>query len=664
MPAARPGVVGLLLVAPILLLAASPVVPDASAARSVSASFGVLGRTTLHATATTTGVPGGERVVLDGRRGGRPTSVVDRTTVRGGIARLSWRFSKPGPALHVRVRVVRGTGSRARTIAASPWRILRTGGLRRGAPLAPVRSADVVSAPAPGTRGDLVLRRSRGLRVRDVVVLPSSRTTPDGLLVQVRGLRRAGSATVARVVPALLPDVMPVGDLSVSAAATDPPSLQGSDGVGRFNGGMDCDAPFPAIVSGTASMSTGLRLRTSWRASTSLERPNVTSDLRTDTRAALDAGVLMSGGARCELTGQPLFARPQRLQRISTSIGPLPVTLTVDGQVVVSASTATLGAISAAARGSARATTRTVYDGIEATQTGRLTTRLRPHDTAVTASGGAQVGLTPSVDLRVFGLAGPALDFAAGARTTADIATRSTTPWWRTVVPDELGGTFALQAWRSDLESPRIRLDGHQGELQRAARPPGGSSQTAAARAPDPLPAAVVAALRWDSSARVELHAWDAAGHHAWARDPEAIPGVTVRTSVSDTGPVVTDVVAEDPGVPLTIGVCQADGTESKATLDVRAGDGSAVRHVVVLRGRLAAALPATTPVGAPAIAPPAGWCGREGGDPSALGQVSTGDLSSTRPTALHQSAPWGSDAPVARVRQTGGVTTGTQGVR
>lgn len=639
-----------------LLAVAPPLTADAGAARRVSASFGVLGARTVHATATTSGVPGGERVVLEGRRGAGGRSAVRGTgRVRGGVARLRWTFPAGAGALHLRVRVVRGSGSRARTLAASPWRVLRTGDLRRAAPLATVRPGAVVSAPAPGSAGELVLRGGTRLRAGDVVVLPATRATPEGLLVRATGARPGVGSTVVRTVPATLPEVMPVGDLTLAVPAEEPPALRGGPGVGHVLRSLSCASGFPATIAGSASLSAGFRMRLAWRASTSLERPNVTADLRTDVRVAMDAGVGVAGEARCTFDARDLFAAPVRLRRVSTSIGPLPVTLTADGQVALTGEVATNGRLAVAARGGTRGVVRTVYDGTVAKARGALTTRLRPHDPAVTASGGAQVRIAPTFRTRLFGVPGPGVDLGVGVRTSADVLRGAAQPWWTTSALDELGSTFALQALRPDLTEPRVRLYGGTQPLARAPRPAGGSVGLGASRSPDALPPGVRARLRWDSLSVLDVHAWDPAGRHLFFGAGDAIAGARlVRPPGNDT-PVVD---LEDGGssAPITVGICQTGGTEANATLDVRAADGGTVRHALTLRGLRAGALVTATPYGAAATGAAPGWCGRPAGDPTAPGEATTGD-----PPEVAPAVPAVGGARAARVRQTGRVTRSTQ---
>jgi hypothetical protein len=520
-----------------------------------------------------------------------------------------------------------------------------------------VRAADVVSAPAPGARGDLVLRGRPAVGVGDVIALARSRAAPAGLLVRVRSVRPAADTTVVAASPATLPDVMPVGDLSIDAAAEDPPPLTVAAGPGQLSRPMDCDAPFPATTAGRAAVTIGLRTHVAWRASTSLERPNVTADLRADVRTALDVGSSSTGAGACVLQPVALRPAPVRLRTVTTSIGPLPVTLTADGQVLLSGSTSTLGRITTAARGSSRGTVRMTYDGLRPRTTGRLVTTLRAHDTSIGASGGAQAGLTQAIDVRLFGLAGPSIDLAGGVRTTADILRNAPEPWWASVVRDELGAGFALQALRPDLQEPRARLDGGDDPLAAATDAPGGSAAAGSGPSPDPLPAGVRARLTWDSLADLDLHAWDVEGHHLSELAPAGLPGAALRrpAGVPTPGEEVHD---GDAVRPLTFGVCLFEGTEAGAVLDVREPDGSTVRHGFTLRGRTGAILVAVSPNGAVGFTPASGWCGRPAGDPTVPGQLTTGDL----PAALPRRPMSALGAFPAPVRQDDRVTTGTEG--
>lgn len=609
-----------------------PLAADARAARSVSASFGVLGVRTVYATATTTGVPSGERVVLEGRRGasGR-TAVRGAARLRSRTARLRWTYPPGRGALHLRVRVVRGTGARARTLATSAWRTLRTGNMRRGAPLAAVAPGDVERAPLPGRPGELVLRGTPRISAGDAVALPAGTVVPEGLLVLVRSVRRDGGRTVARVRPTTLPQVMPVGELDVSVPV--PERTSGTAWVrdGLVQAALPCAGGVAATVTGRLSLAAGLALRAAWRTSTTLARANLTADLRADVRASVDTGLSVAGATTCGAWSRPVFPAPVLLHRISTSIGPLPVTITAVGRATVSGSASTLGPVSTAATGETRGVARVVYDGIEASARGRVGNDLRLRDTSVNASGGAEAGVMPTVDVRMFGLPGPRFDVGTVVRTRADIRRAATEPWWNANIIDELGARFALGALRPDLEDTRVRVAGDERTAARAPGPAGGSAVLRTVPSPVPLPPGVRVRVTGEGDADVDLHAWDAGGRHLSPYAVDAIPGVAL---VRGDGRTLADeeIRDADPARPLTFGVCLDSGTESAVTVDVRDPDGTTLQRVYTLRGFDAAALVTVSPSGVPPYAPPTGWCGRDAGDPTAPGEVTTGDLPRRQP--------------------------------
>ena len=643
------------------MIAVAVLVPagEARAARSATASFGILDGRTVHATATTTGVPGGERVVLDGRQGPGSRAAVRATSrTRGGQARLRWRYVPGRGALHLRVRVVRGHGTRLRTLAASPWRTLRTGALRRAAPLAVLDARRVLGAPEPGSRGTLVLRGAARIRTGDVVAVRPGGTMPGGLLVRARDVRRSSGTTVVAAVPATLPQVMPVGDLTAVAPARDP-ARRGAT-VARVVRPLPCGGPFGASIAGEVALSGGFRVHAAWRASTSLERPNVTADVRADVRARVAAGLGITGASDCRLSASPLFARPIRLATVATTIGPLPIAVTADGQATLQSTATTYGRLATAGRSETRGSVRVVYDGLESKITGGVRSRTRPYDADIAASGDAEVRVTPTVDLRLLGRAGPRIDLASGVRTSGEIVGNAGRPWWSTTAPRTLGATWALDALRDDLFDPRVELGAADETIARAAGPAGGTQSREAVSSPEALPPGTRVRVRWDGAAYVALHAWDAAGRHLSVDAPRAMEGVSL-TRVPGIDTPGNELHDADDGRPLTLGLCLSRGTEANVVLDVREPGGATIRHDLTLRGEGAAALPRIVPAGAPGHLPASGWCGRPGGDPVALGQLTTGALPDARERAATVPLAARGRADVPPIRHTGSVTGDTR---
>ncbi len=204
----------------LLLLLVAP----AASARSVGAnlSWAVSADRRLEVRGTLQ-QPAGRRVALEVARGGSPARV-GRSVPAGGRSgfRLSRAFGPTAGHVRFRVRVTRRGG---RPGYAGPWRRLDLTGLpSTPAPLATPAGDQVTRAPAPGTPGELVLKTP--VVAGQVVALGRTAATPDGLLVRVSSTSTsAAGETVAQVVPATLPDALPIGGFSVSLESRDQGTL-------------------------------------------------------------------------------------------------------------------------------------------------------------------------------------------------------------------------------------------------------------------------------------------------------------------------------------------------------------------------------------------------------------------------------------------------------
>jgi hypothetical protein len=266
------------------------------------------------------------------------------------------------------------------------------------------------------------------------------------------------------------------------------------------------------------------------------------------------------------------------------------------------------------------------YDGASFRPFGQFNKSFTTQPPTVSASGIVSASLDPAVDVRLYGLAGPEIDFSAGVRLAADINAPQGEPWWRLTAPLDLGVTLRMQAWKLDLESPRYSVWHEEPELLRASSPAGGSAIQDQGPSPDPLPAGIRTRLVWDSNTDVDLHTWDQDGDHAFFADRYAIPsGFLDQDIIPGYGPETFQ--ETDPGHTFTFGVCQYNGTQSNVTVDVRDPDGQTRRFTVTLRGRKAAALLTISPRGDESYLPSTGWCNRNGLDPTAIGETTTGSF-------------------------------------
>jgi hypothetical protein len=597
---------------------------EALGAPRVSASYGVLGERTVHATATVTGTRRRARVLLETRRAGRRARVRVRQSrpLRRGTAKLRWRYPRGARRVTVRVRVVPRRGRR-RALAVGRWKTLQVARLKPAAPVRRVKPRSVVSAPPPGQPGELVLRGRPRVRVGNVIAMPVSPATPDGLLVRAVAVARSPGATRVTTAPATLPEVVPVGELDVQlpvrahSAAVVPQRLEQA---------LTCTNGRTATAAGDATVSAGLNLSTSWRRPGRFSLPKLTARFSGDVRTSLNASAAISGEAECTMDRQPLFPAPVRLHAFATSIGPVPVVGATYGQVYLSGAATANGRMETSMSASAGASAGVEYDGEQFKPFGRLDKTFTVNPPTVSASGSVQAGLAPAIDLRLYGVGGPEIDFSAGLKLTADISPAPGEPWWRITAPLDAGVRLRLNAWRLALESERFSIWNEEPELLRATTAPTGSAIADLGPSPEPLPAGIRTRLVWDSNSDVDLHTWDQFGDHAYFADLSGI----------DTGYLDQDVIPgfgpetfyeTDPGNTFTFGVCQYSGTQANVTVDVRDPDGRTRRFAVTLRGEKAASLMTISPVGGDGFLPSSGWCSDDGIDPEAIGETSTGSL-------------------------------------
>ena len=600
--------------------------PAADAKARVSAAYGVVGKRTVYATAEVTGAKRRTKVLLETAQGSRKGRKIVRQArkLKRGRAKLHWKYRKRTKRLIVRVRVVRPrAGRKPRTLATGRFKVLRLDGLKRAAPVAAVPSRAVVTAPAPGTPGDLVLRKRSGVNAGDIVAIGFGPATPEGLLAKATKVRRAGSQIVVSTQPATLPEAVPVGELDLALPAEEARTATASP-FQRLAKALECTNQRQAEARGEASVSAGLNVTTAWRRPKRFSLPKLTARFEGDVRANLNAGVSISGEAECHMDRQPLFPAPIKLHTFATSIGPVPIVGVVDGQIYLSGQANASGKIESSVKASAGASAGVEYDGSGFKPFGKLDKSFTAQPPTVTASGSIQANLAPAVNVRFYGVGGPEMDFSGGLKLAADIHPAPGEPWWKVTAPLDLGVKLRLNAFTLNLESPRFSVWNEEPELLRATTPAGGSSVTDLGLSPEPLPPGVRTRLTWDSTSDVDLHTWDTDGNHAYFVELDGIPsGYLDQDVIPGYGPETFQ--ETDPGHTYTFGVCQYSGTQANVTVDVRDLDGQTRRFAVTLRGRKAASLLTVSPVGGEVYLPVDTWCNHDGVDPGAIGETTTG---------------------------------------
>jgi hypothetical protein len=607
------------------LMLAVAVVPAAATAKPrVRSSYGVLNPRTLHVTATVTGAPRTARALLE-TRAGRQRVVRHARPLAHGQAKLRWRYPQRARTITLRVRVVRA-GRRTRTLAAGAWKTIALAKVKKAAPVVAVPARAVVAAPAAGQPGELVLSGARTIKPGEVVAAGIGPATPEGLLVRALAVSRSGAQTVVQTRAATLPEAIPVGELDLQLPG-EPAARVSASPLRRLAQSLECTNGRSAEALGEASLSAGLSLTTKWNSPRRLALPKLTARFSGDVRANLRASASISGEAKCVMDRQPMFPTPIRLATFATSIGPVPVAGVVNGQIYLSGAAEAKGEIKTSMTASAGASAGVEYDGRTFKPFGKLDKSFSVEPPTVSASGSASASIAPAIDVRLYGLAGPELDYSAGLKLAANINPAPGEPWWKVTAPLDLGVRMRLNAWTLNLESQRFTIWHEEPELLRASTPAGGSTIRDLGPSPDPLPAGIRTRLVWDSNTDVDLHTWDQDGDHAYFNDLYAIDsGFLDRDVIPGYGPETFE--ETDPGHTFTFGVCQYSGEQANVTVDVRDPDGQTRRFSVTLRGRKAASLLTISPREGDGYIPDEGWCSDDGSDPQAIGETSTGTFS------------------------------------
>jgi hypothetical protein len=410
---------------------------------AVSVAYGVTAARTLDVAVRLTRTQRGTRVVLESRSpSGRPVVRTSRR-VQAGRARLRWRVPRSLASVSVRVRVVSGA-PRRRTLTRTSWRTLQISGIGPTAPVADVAAPDVRSAPVPGQPGPVQLAGASDVRVGQVLALGIGDATPLGLLARVVAVTQTPSGTLAQTVPATLPEVVPSGAVDITLPTEPARSLRAAP-VGRE---VACAGGTKLQAKGSASVSAGVRLHVGWRFPL---RINARFEGSVRAQAALAASV--TGQASCTLPKTALLTRPLRLGTYTFSIGPVPVVVVAQAQLYLAASASVQAAVTTTATASLTATAGVHYTDGAFGPIGTLTPTITHQAPKLTASGNAQLAISPTLDVLIDGIAGPRIDLVAGLKLDADIAR---TPWWVLSAPMSLGAQLRLDIWKAQLASDRL----------------------------------------------------------------------------------------------------------------------------------------------------------------------------------------------------------------
>lgn len=335
-----------------------------------------------------------------------------------------------------------------------------------------------------------------------------------------------------------------------------------------FARALSCAPGGNARVHGTLAAKIDPDLHATWHG----ERVRSARALAT-LHGSADLTVDASAGASCGLGATPVAT--WNAPPITFDAGPVPIVVVPRVTLYVSAQAHVVVPVTARIRGNLTATAGLRYDG-RVHRIGRLHQSLRAKAPRVQGSASADARITPSLELLLYGAAGPRFDFGTGLELDSGPPIRLRAPL----------------VFSAGLRLPGLDV-GPYTVLSRTI-------PLASARAPRAA-ASGGARIVWDTRADVDLHVWDARGRHTSFRE-SGIPGVLLSKDDTDGfGP--ESLAVDEPGGPLTYGVCLFDA-RGAGTTTVTGNLGGGVRRTATLRAEGDGAV-----IGAGEFDPPGGWC-------------------------------------------------------
>lgn len=560
------------------------------------------------------------RVVLE-RRKGKRKRIVARGRLRHRQVNLRWRYPGSAKRLQLRVRVVR----KQRTLARGRFKRLNVANIQPGSPTQRIAPSSIVSAPAPGGDGDLVLNGTPAIEAGTVLTSDVSRATPFGMLARATGVRPGDGQTTVTTTPATLPEVIPVGALDIQLPSS---ALARAGGTGarlaqagsRTKKTVECTNGQRLILNGETKLTAGVSLGAGWKFNGFFRLPSVRARFEGNAGVQAELEAILGNGATCELEATPLLAKPVRFATLRFFVSGIPVIVTPEGQIFLQARAQVAAGVKAKIEGSVTGRAGVEYDGGDVRPISSLEPKFAFERPTVTAGGTLEASLAPTLDILFYGDTGPSIDFRAGLELAAD---EFADPWWELKAPISAGALLRLSRFL-DISTPRVEVFSRELTLARAKGPFGGTKT--------PPPAALApgtrAVITWDTKADVDLHTWDIGGAHAWFEDPRGIQGSVFTDDINPPfGPEsFREEVSPDRG--YTFGICQFEGEAANVKVRVFDPGGRERAFDITLRGKRAAALVTGSPDTGAAYVPPQGWCNSSrirGEDPKTIGQTTDG---------------------------------------
>jgi len=360
----------------------------------------------------------------------------------GGHFHLVWRAPKDPAVLLLRVAVLRG-----RTVlSATPGHRLDV-----RAPVRVLPGGKVTSVPRPGASGEVRVAGHVAVDRGDVIATGISAETPDGFLGEVTSVRYAVGATILNTKPTSLLAVVPEGSIKAAVDSANGLASTSSAGGGahaRTAGGglreslakdFACSGGVSGRLGGSVSLTTSASFQAHWSLFHGVDKASFTGTAN----ASAELGASVDASASCTLSKTGLLPRPWTLTPIVVQVGPIPVVLVPQVQVYVSASGKVDAGVKTGVHGSLSATAGLSYESGHVHPIATQNTNFGFEPPTVTGSASLSGRVTPTLDLLLYGVAGPEVSFSAGLELTANLASE---PWWTLGAPVDLDASLTVPA--------------------------------------------------------------------------------------------------------------------------------------------------------------------------------------------------------------------------
>lgn len=417
----------------------------------------------------------GARAQLQQRVGTHWRTRTVTSHVRAHRFRMTFTPARNVTALRLRVRLVRGIT----ILATSRPRRLKVSQIPAGArvPVDVPAAASVISIPTPGSAGDVTVAGTASARAGDYLAVGIGRATPEGFLGQITRVHPARGRTVLSTKPTTLIDAIPQGEIDQRVTQS---------------------APATSFTPRSTAKTRTLGCGASGEVSVGVDKPELTRTIAFKAKwklvggiqsASLSATIALSAGAHASVAGAASCSLSKtaiaqfRGTPVEFQVGPVPVVLTPNASVFLDAAAKADAKLSTGLSASISATAGVQYaKGAGTSPLGSFDKTFTFDPPSLDAGGRLTANLTPTLNVLLYGVAGPEIAFKAGLDLDADIAK---TPWWTLTAPVDLTAELVIPALK--LSSPKLHVYQNTFPLAGATTsPPTPAPSTAPAAPPAP----------------------------------------------------------------------------------------------------------------------------------------------------------------------------------